>query len=60
MTPGSSSWFDGSSGTIPGGYPFTTQIEDPDELDRRLNIEIKNGRSAMLGVFGRHVPLTIR
>merc|ERR1712071_103060 len=25
--------FDGSQGTIPGGYPFTTQIEDPDERD---------------------------
>merc|ERR1712161_63624 len=44
--------FDGSSGTIPGGYPFTTQIEDPDERDRKLNIEIQNGRGAMLGVFG--------
>merc|ERR1711971_570107 len=24
--------FDGSTGTIPGGYPFTTQIEDPDHV----------------------------
>merc|ERR1711957_945660 len=44
--------FDGSSGTIPGGYPFTTQIEDPEERDRKLNIEIQNGRAAMLGVTG--------
>jgi len=44
--------FDGSSGTIPGGYPFTTQIEDPEARDRALNVEIQNGRGAMLGVFG--------
>jgi len=44
--------YDGSSGTIPGGYPFTTQIEDPEERDRKLNIEIQNGRAAMLGVTG--------
>merc|ERR1711935_421640 len=44
--------FDGSSGTIPGGYPFTTQIEDPEQRDRTLNVEIQNGRAAMLGVFG--------
>jgi len=44
--------FDGSSGTIPGGYPFVTQIEDPEERDRKLNIEIQNGRAAMLGVTG--------
>jgi len=44
--------FDGSEGTIPGGYPFVTQIEDPEERDRKLNIEIQNGRAAMLGVTG--------
>jgi len=44
--------FDGSAGTIPGGYPFTTQIEDPEQRDRTLNVEIQNGRAAMLGVFG--------
>merc|ERR1711862_448393 len=44
--------YDGSSGTIPGGYPFTTQIEDPDERDRALNVEIQNGRAAMLGFTG--------
>ena len=44
--------FDGSQGTIPGGYPFTTQIEDPEQRDRTLNVEIQNGRAAMLGVTG--------
>jgi len=44
--------FDGAAPFIPGGYPFTTQIEDPDERDRKLNIEIQNGRAAMLGVTG--------
>ena len=44
--------FDGSSGTIPGGYPFQTQIEDPEARDRTLNVEIQNGRAAMLGVTG--------
>ena len=44
--------FDGSNGFIPGGYPFVQQIEDPDERDRKLNIEIQNGRAAMLGVTG--------
>jgi len=44
--------YDGSSGTIPGGYPFQTQIEDPEERDRALNVEIQNGRAAMLGVLG--------
>merc|ERR1712032_867099 len=44
--------FDGSSGTIPGGYPFTTQIEDVEKRTRTLNVEIQNGRAAMLGVTG--------
>lgn len=44
--------FDGSIGTIPGGYPFLNQIEDPDRRDRTLNVEIQNGRAAMLGVTG--------
>jgi hypothetical protein len=43
-------WDDGSSGTIPGGYPG--QIEDPEARDRALNVEIQNGRAAMLGVTG--------
>ena len=42
--------YDGSPGTIPGGYPG--QIEDPEARDRALNVEIQNGRGAMLGVFG--------
>ena len=44
--------FEGATGTIPGGYPFTTQIMDPVERDKKLNIEIQNGRAAMLGVTG--------
>jgi len=44
--------FDGSPGTIPGGYPFLEQIEDPAVRDRALNVEIQNGRAAMLGVTG--------
>ena len=42
--------YDGSAGTIPGGYPG--QIEDPEARDRALNVEIQNGRAAMLGVTG--------
>merc|ERR1712232_953096 len=42
--------YDGSTGTIPGGYPG--QIEDPEARDRALNVEIQNGRGAMLGVTG--------
>merc|ERR1712072_1022863 len=38
--------------TIPSGYPFTTQISDAEERTAKLNIEIQNGRAAMLGVFG--------
>jgi hypothetical protein len=44
--------YDGSPGTIPGGYPFTNQIENEEERTRALNVEIQNGRAAMLGVFG--------
>eukprot|EP00620_Florenciella_sp_RCC1587_P014206 CAMPEP_0182556654 /NCGR_PEP_ID=MMETSP1324-20130603/847_1 /TAXON_ID=236786 /ORGANISM="Florenciella sp., Strain RCC1587" /LENGTH=218 /DNA_ID=CAMNT_0024768577 /DNA_START=17 /DNA_END=673 /DNA_ORIENTATION=+ len=44
--------YDGSEGTIPGGYPFTTQITDPVARTRALNVEIQNGRGAMLGVTG--------
>mmetsp|Transcript_23023 Transcript_23023/g.25706 ORF Transcript_23023/g.25706 Transcript_23023/m.25706 type:complete len:221 (-) Transcript_23023:138-800(-) len=44
--------YDGQDGLIPGGYPGTTQIEDPEERDRALNVEIQNGRAAMLGVTG--------
>ncbi|EJK75582.1 hypothetical protein THAOC_02691, partial [Thalassiosira oceanica] len=42
--------YDGSPPFIPGGYPG--QIEDVDARDRALNVEIQNGRGAMLGVFG--------
>jgi len=44
--------YDGSVGTIPGGYPFTTQIEDPVARTRALTCELQNGRAAMLGTFG--------
>ena len=44
--------YDGFPGLIPGGYPFVEQIEDPEERDRKLNVEIQNGRAAMMGVFG--------
>jgi len=44
--------YDGSSPFIPGGYPFSTQIEDEAKRDRTLNVEIQNGRAAMLGVTG--------
>ncbi|KAL7553752.1 hypothetical protein ACHAWF_017078 [Thalassiosira exigua] len=42
--------YDGSPPFIPGGYPG--QIEDADARDRALNVEIQNGRGAMLGVTG--------
>ena len=44
--------YDGSVGTIPGGYPFTTQIEDVTARNRALTCELQNGRGAMLGTFG--------
>ena len=44
--------YDGSIGTIPGGYPFTTQIEDVTARNRALTCELQNGRAAMLGTFG--------
>ena len=44
--------YDGSIGTIPGGYPFTTQIEDVTARNRALTCELQNGRGAMLGTFG--------
>mmetsp|Transcript_23293 Transcript_23293/g.35299 ORF Transcript_23293/g.35299 Transcript_23293/m.35299 type:complete len:219 (+) Transcript_23293:89-745(+) len=44
--------YDGSPGLIPGGYPWTEQITDAEERDRALNVEIQNGRAAMMGVFG--------
>merc|ERR1719506_1150175 len=44
--------YDGVAGIAPGGYPFTTQVTDPETRTRKLNMEIQNGRAAMLGVFG--------
>jgi hypothetical protein len=44
--------YDGSAGTIPGGYPFTEQITDPTARTRALTCELQNGRAAMLGTFG--------
>ena len=44
--------YDGSIGTIPGGYPFTNQIEDVTARNRALTCELQNGRAAMLGTFG--------
>jgi light-harvesting complex I chlorophyll a/b binding protein 1 len=44
--------YDGAAGRIPGGYPGQQQIKDPDARDRALNVEIQNGRAAMLGVTG--------
>ena len=44
--------YDGSVGTIPGGYPFTTQITDVASRNRALTCELQNGRAAMLGTFG--------
>ena len=47
--------YDGKEGLIPGGYPGTTQVTDPEERTRVLNVEIQNGRAAMLGVTGAMV-----
>ena len=45
--------YDGSPYTIPGGYGFKgEQITDPEKRTRTLNVEIQNGRAAMLGVTG--------
>mmetsp|Transcript_7588 Transcript_7588/g.21076 ORF Transcript_7588/g.21076 Transcript_7588/m.21076 type:complete len:219 (-) Transcript_7588:127-783(-) len=44
--------YDGAAGRIPGGYPGQTQITDPEKRDRALNVEIQNGRAAMMGVTG--------
>ena len=51
--------YDGGVPFIPGGYPFATQIEDPKERDRKLNIEIQNGRAAMFGVTGAMIHLCL-
>ena len=44
--------YDGAPGRIPGGYPWMEQITDVETRDRALNVEIQNGRAAMLGVTG--------
>lgn len=44
--------YDGAAGRIPGGYPGQNQITDVEERDRALNVEIQNGRAAMMGVTG--------
>ena len=44
--------YTGGPQNLPGGYPFTTQIEDVTARNRALTCELQNGRAAMLGTFG--------